>query len=153
MSKISDVYDALQTAVATLLPTYIRLPNPYDPDFNPNLSMEKGFGIGLSPAVNSERLLGCQVSIERVFNVILVNQIHSFDNDAEKLGDLEKSIMEDQYKLVEALEKDATINSERNTVKYQSDGGIEFLVPKEENIRSRYFLVESSFVAEYFQPI
>ena len=152
MSNISDIYDGFHTSISALLTNYTRLPNPYDPNLNFNLSIEKGYGVGFSGAVNTERNLSCRLSVSRTFNIVLINQINAFDSNAVGLGVIEKSLFEDQFIIIKNLEKDTTINETLNTVKYTGDGGIEF-IQQADNASARYYLLESTFEAEYFENL
>lgn len=149
MSKVSDIYDAYISFTEAALSSYIRIPNPYDPEQNATLILNKGYGIGIGPADNTERLAKPKVSIARQFFVILVNQITATRQASSDRGTLEKALMEDAFTLISALEADDSLGGVAKITKFISDTGIDFL----NNEREKYFSTELTFSTEYFETI
>ena len=50
MSKISTIYDALESLIETTLTTYTKITNAYDPENNNELQFEKAYGIAFDSA-------------------------------------------------------------------------------------------------------
>lgn len=149
MSQISSIYDAWETVIEANLTAYTKIRDPYEPDANPEVLLRKGYGIAIGDGLNSERLLSCKLSVERTFNIILVNTITATPNNKAAMATLEKNLMEDQFTLINAVEKDAGLNGTVRNVAYQADSGIDFL----EGDSSRHLLLETQFVVEYFEDL
>jgi len=148
-TKISTIFDALDSLISGQLTDYARIPNAYDMASNANLFVLKGYAIGISSALNSERQLGCNLSIKRTFNVLLTQQITANSTDFDGFNLVAKTLFEDQYKIIKAIEKDATINSGQVVSRYVGDGGLEFMVAGQ----AKYFMVEMQFDCEYFENL
>lgn len=147
MSEISTLYDAWISKIETSLSSYTRIPDPYDPEANSTLLLTKGYGLGMGPATNVERFAAPKMSIRREFFVVLTNRITATESDSSGRGSLEKSLMEDHYTLVKAIEGEPTLNGAAQVSRYVSDGGIEFLSGQ----RAKHFLLEIVFESEYFE--
>jgi len=151
LTKISTIYDGWITLIDAELSGYTRIANPYDPEQNANLILEKGYGVGFGPGSNTGRFVGKLASIERDFNIVLVNKILALDGDQDNRAAIEKSLFEDQFKLTKALEINPTLAEASIKTFYISDGGIEFL--KTENTKSKYYLLESVYSSEYLEDL
>jgi hypothetical protein len=149
MSKVSTIYDALVSYVETTLTAYKRMPNPYISAENAGLILAKGFGIGIGPGINTNRLLGCKMSMQRDFSIILVNQVTTTDHNVDARETLEKSIFEDQFSLIQGLEGNTTLGVEAIKCLFVSDNGLNYL----ESDRNKFFLLESNFTTEYLETI
>jgi hypothetical protein len=149
MSSISTIVDQLNTTISGVLTTYSKVPNAYEIGNNAELFLIKGYAIGIDSASNTNRQLGCQLSIARDLTVILVNQVTSNNTDFDAMQNVVKSLMEDQYTIIKAIEKDSSLNSSAVSIKYASDAGIEFGASS----TSKYFLLESIFTCEYFEDL
>ena len=149
MTKISDIYDALDTAVSTALgSTYTRLPNPYSADENSELYLKRGYGIAFGAGANDRDSMGGIGSYIREFVVVLVNQVTTTDHNVDAREVLEKSFMEDHYKVWKALELDADLGGSSLTTQV-SDSGIEFA----EGDRKKYFLSEFNVEVKYHETL
>lgn len=149
MTQISTIYDAIDTLIQTQLTTYTRIPNPYDPPENASLLLRRGYGIGVADGANTERQVGCSLSIARIFQILLINQITTTDHNMSARETIEKNLMEDQYKIVKAFEQNPSLSASTMKVKYISDTGLEFL----ETDDQKYFIVTTAFEAEYLETI
>lgn len=149
MSKITDIYDAWVTLVTAELPDYRRLPNPYEASANANVILNKGYGIVAGAGSNTERKLGCKLSIARDFGIILTKQIAKTDHDTSGRANQEKALFEDQYTLIKALEMDPELSGTAAKAFFVGDGGLEIL----ELETGRYFVLASQFNVEYFETL
>lgn len=148
-TKITDVYDQIASVISTALSAYTRLPNPYILDENSELFMSKGFAVGVGPGQNTERHVGCFTSIRRSFQFALMNKVVTTETNLTSLAAQEKALMEDQFLVIKALEKDPNLNASASSCKYASDSGIEFI----EGERGKYFLVTTELTVEYFEQL
>lgn len=149
MSKISTIYDNLVTAVGGALTDYDQISNPYSPDENCELFMQKGFGIAFGPGANSERQVGCKLSVKRTFDVILLNLCGTTDNNLADVENFQKTMHEDQLLIIKAIEKDPDLDATVGMIKFVDDSGLEFL----ETINNKFFLLQSTFMVEYFENL
>jgi hypothetical protein len=149
MSKITSIFDQLKTVISTELPTYKQIPNPYELEAASNVMLAKGYGLAFGAGSNTERQLSCQLSIEREFGVLLTRQMSYTEHDAANRNSLEKTIFEDQYKLIKAIEKNSSLAQLVAKVAYASDSGIEFLGLES----GRYLTLFSAFTCEYFENL
>lgn len=147
MSQISDIHAAWITKIEATLTSYVRIPDPYDPEKNNALILNKGYGLGMGPASNTNRLANPKMSIAREFFVVLTNKITTTESNASARGTIEKGLMEDHFTLVKAIEADPTLGGVCTISRYISDGGLEFV----SGTRAKHFLVEIVFESEYFE--
>lgn len=149
MSKVSDIYNALNTLVSTTLTSYKKLPNPYVASENANVILNKGYGIAIGAGTNTERLLGCKLSIARDFGVVLTKQIAKTDHDVAGRATQEKAIFEDQYLIIKALEENPSLSGTAAKAYFVGDGGLEVLDLE----TGRYFVLATQFNVEYLETL
>jgi hypothetical protein len=149
LTQISDIQDAIVALIAAELPSYFGIPNPYEVDANANLFLQKGYGVGFGPAVNSNRKICGKVSIERSFTIILTNQLTAAITDFAGVSAVSKQLFEDQFKLIKAIENDVNLSGAAAKALYTGDGGLEFVIAGE----AKYFLIESQWDVEYFESL
>lgn len=150
MSKISTIREDLETIIDGLLTGYQKIPNPYELEKISNVILRKGYGIAFGPGANTNRQLGCQLSVDREFAIILTREVAATEHNAEARETVEKSIFEDQYLIIKAIEKDADLlGSSAANARYVSDNGLEYVGLE----NSRYFVLVSNFSTEYFENL
>ena len=147
MTQVSNIYDAYVSMIASQLPTYKRITNPYEPTQNAGLLLQKGYGIGIGPAENTERIITCKVSIVRTFEILLINQINTTENNISAKATIEKTIMEDLFKLIKQVDKDPSLQQTSIKSSYVSDNGLEYL----EAEKAKFYLVRATFDSEYLE--
>lgn len=150
MSKIADAYNAMITRVSTLLPSHVRLPNVYRVPQNPDPYLSQGYGIQLGSAQNTNRNLGCKLSVERQMVVVISRKFYAREYDPEEKATTEKQLFEDQFLVIKDMEKDPTLNNTVMMTKYLSDTGIQFV--DAEN-KEQYMFIESTFSVEYLEDL
>lgn len=146
-TSISTIYDALVSLLSSKLTGYIQLPNPYAPEENNELYLNKGFGVAFADGENTQRFVGCKLSVARTFNIILVNRIVTTDHNTTVRGSLEKSIMEDEFTIINELEKNPTLQGSAFKSLFVSDNGIEYL----EGERMKYLFLVFNINIEYLE--
>jgi hypothetical protein len=126
-AKVLTIYDAIVTQVNTSLPNHSRMPNPYQVDSNSYLNLVNGFGLAVGPGVDTNRYVGCLVTWQRTFTIILVRKITTTEHNIGSKVVIEKALLEDH----DTLRKDFYLNSTLggNAIKstVSSDGGIAFI--------------------------
>lgn len=153
MSKISQIHDQLVSIVAGLLPTYKKLPNPYFIQDNNELFLTKGFGIGVGAGNRTDRMLSCQFSWQRQFNIVLTHLVSTTDSNTTQRESIVKSMLEDHTLVIEAIEKNVQLNGSTTGLCIRaealSDSGIQFL----EGATGRYFMIEIDVITEYLKDL
>lgn len=150
MSKISDAHAALIARLATLFPSaqgWKRLPNPYKPDENTDLFLRQGYGIALGSGANTNRLINCQISLERNLNITIARKYEGLENDDLKKAATELQLFEDQFALIKDLETDVTVNGEAMYCRYVGDSGIEYV----KGTTDKFLMVRTEIALEYLE--
>jgi len=151
MSLISTGFDALVARVETVLDAttngYTRLPNPYNVEDNTELKLRKGYGVALLAATNTNRQVNCKFSVNRTMEVVLTRLYTGYEENAVDKASEEKLLLEDQYKIINDLEQDVTINGQTMYTRWESDGGIEYVAGE----TGRFLMLKTQFSLEYLE--
>lgn len=148
MTAVSNIYDALENLIDTALPDYTRLPDPYNTDDNPELYLRKGYGIAFGDDNNTERKIGCQkVSINQDFVIPLVNLVTATNTNSTIHASVEKSLIEDKFKIIKALETDSDLSGVTMQAKYIGSSALTYL----EGDRDKYIITELFISTEYLE--
>lgn len=148
-TQITAIRDQIKTLVETALPSYRQIANPYEIEKSPNVILRLGYGIAFGPGTNTNRELGCQLSVDREFAVVLTREVTALENNPDGREDVEKALFEDHYSLIKAIEKDPDLGETAARARYVSDSGLEYVALD----NSRYFVLVSSFACEYFESL
>lgn len=159
MSAISQAYDAISTLLTTTLPAasgWYELINPYVPEENDDLTYEKAWGLAFGVGNNTKRVIGCEMSIQRVFTVTLCRKTFAgtLNRKPEQLTarkTAEKALFEDLKLVVNELEKNVTVNNSVPIIKtvYLADSGLEFIRNDSHNL----LMIRAEFQTEYFESL
>lgn len=149
MTKISTLHDAIISKITTNLSSYTKFANAYILERNPKTLLKKGFGVSIGPGVRTDRIIGCQVSWERLFQIVLVNQIHTTENNATVKETAMKAILEDHYTLLTKFEIDGGLSGNAIDGIVSSDGGVDYL----EIDDTPYFVMQIDLSLEYFEDL
>lgn len=144
MSNISDIYDSLVTRLQAVFPNHTRLPHSAFLENNPSFFLRQGYGVHFGPAVNPERLVGCQYSIDRSFLVSLTREDVATNLDPVVTATAQKNLMEDLKLIIDDLHQNTTFK-----FRYVSDGGI---IPVFDD-KKKFLFIENVFNVEYFETI
>jgi len=151
VSIISTAFDSMMTRIETVLDAsnqaYTRLPNPYLVEDNTELKLKKGYGLALLAATNTNRQVNCKFSVSRTVEVILTRLYTGAEENASTKSDLEKLLLEDQYKIINNFEQDLTINGTTMYTRWETDSGIEFV----NGGTSRFYMLRTQFSLEYLE--
>lgn len=148
--KIEDIYDAIVTEIETQLTTYRRMPNPYFVEENTYLQLQKGYGVRIDSGRDTERYVGCLVTWERLFTIILVNQITTTQNNIGARELIEKGILVDHDTLIRAFYANNTLTGQGIKAWISDDSGI---IPVSiGSNQAKFFQMELSLNVEYQEP-
>lgn len=148
-SQILTVYDGIVDLIEATLSTYKRLANPYSVDSNTYIRMEEAFGLAISGGTNTERFVGCLVTWERTFIIVLVRKITTTQNNIGSREVLEKQILDDAEKLFKAFELNSTLSGTAIKAIVSGDGGVAFV----DADLQKFFQLELTLDVEYLQGI
>jgi len=147
-TKISDIYDALESIVSAALGSeYKRLSNPYDLSDNAEPILRRGYGIIVADGDNTQRFICGKRSYNRRFNVAIINQITTTDHNISAKKTIDKGLLEDSAKVFIALEADITLSETCAKAVQISDGGFEYA----EGDRNKYLAILINVECEYIE--
>lgn len=145
MASISTIYDAIASQIATSLSSHVRLPNPYQVDSNTYIHLNKAYGIGIGSGRDTERYLGCKVTWEQNYTIVLVRKIISLPNNTDQHVVIEKAIISDWDILRKAFYNNSTLGGIAYKSTILSHSGINFL---DANLH-KFLALEMDLVVEY----
>lgn len=147
MSKAVDIRTAINSLIATVLPDYVKLSDSYETTDNINMILSKGYSVGFGPAERTSDEF-CQgfIKIRRSYQIILTN-VYTPNLDADYREDLENSLIDDEFKIIAALERDPTLTGENIRSFFSTDNGVEYLIDD----RKQFIIVVISASAEYYE--
>ena len=148
-TEVTTLYDTLVTRVAALLTSHTRLSNPYDLAGNNDQILEKGWGIAVRAGTNTNRQLGCKLSVSRDFEISITRKFFAREFDATKKATTEKDLLEDMQLLIDDLEENATLSESAYLVKYVGDSGI----TQVRDGQDAFLAIIISLTVEYFRTI
>jgi hypothetical protein len=145
MSKVTDIRSQLNTLIDTILPDYVKLSDSYETPDNANVILEKGFSIGYGPSENTTDEW-CQGTIRqrRQFQIILTN-IYTPSLDPEYRETLENSLLDDEFALIGAIERDVTLGGEAISSRFSFDNGLEYLIDD----RKQFIIIVITVTIDY----
>lgn len=151
MTQISDIIDQWSTLIEGQISGITEIPNPYEPQKNPDLYLQNGYGVGFGPAENTNRSVGGHASIERDFDIMLFRQIAATENDTDGVKTVAKAMLEDQLKIIKVVEKDPSLAKTCVKCVFATSDPVEYLIDNETG--RRYFSLIASFRCEYFEAL
>lgn len=145
MGTISTIYDAINSVLASKLTGHTQLPNPYEVTTNTYLHLNNGYGIGVGPGQDTERYVGCLVTWEQVYSVILVRRIVTTQNNTTTREAIEKNLLEDWDILRKAFYLNNTLSGNVIKTTVTSHSGINFI----DGDKLKFLGLEMQLVVEY----
>jgi hypothetical protein len=134
MSAVSDLYDGLVTILSTTFstPTYKKLVNPYVPELNDALALSRGYGFFIGPKSVFPKL-GRHEGFNAEIQVIQTIVQRGTDRDVTIRETAEKTLLEDQYTLLDYFRLNTAPIAKVWDISYESDGGLEFVFTDKQN--------------------
>lgn len=145
MTKISTIYDAITDKLEAQLPNHTRLPNPYQVDANTYLHLNNGYGVGIGPGLDTQRYVGCLITWEQTYSVVLVRRVVTTQNNTAQREVIEKGIVDDWDVLRKAFYNDNSLSGNAIKTTVLSHGGINFI----DGDRLKFLALEMELVVEY----
>ncbi len=147
MTKIETIREEIITLIAANLPDYTRIPNPYDPTDNTYLLLRKAYGVAIGPGRDTRRFIDCHVTWERIFTIILVNQIMTTDNNVDLRSAHEIELLNYHDVLRKKIWLNSTLNQNAIQATITDDQGISFL----DAGTQKFFGLEMTLLVEYLE--
>lgn len=96
MSKVTTVYDALVSNLATQFPTLTRIPYPYSLQDNNARFLQNGYGLKMGSAA-FELHEFCNFMVGREVSVVFTKEVFRTDSDEVIVDDIVKALLENVY--------------------------------------------------------
>ena len=145
MSKVADIRTQLNTLIDTNLPGYVKLSDSYETPDNAGMILEKGYSIGFGPSENtSDEWCPGTIRQRRQFQIILTN-VYTPNLDPEFREDLENSLLDDEFTLIAAIERDVTLSGEAISSRFSFDNGLEYLIDD----RKQFIIIVATITIDY----
>lgn len=145
-NKILQIYDEVVDLLeATLGTQYKRLPNPYAVDQNTYLHLNNGYGLAVGPGVDTQRYVGCLITWERVYSIILVRRMVTTQNNIGSRELIEKDLLDDLDSLRKAIYLNSTLGGLAIKSTVLDDQGVAFI----DADRLKFISLEASLFVEY----
>lgn len=151
MSVVTDVYDTIHARLPTLFPSHLRLSNPYAPEENPESVIKQAYGLKVGAATNTNRNVGCKISISREYSVVFTRKYYANELDASAKASTEKLLLEDARLVENDVEQNVFLIGVANNpnIKFISDTGIEFVFAE----NKPFYKIEVLLLVEYFETL
>lgn len=149
MSGISDFYDQLFVILESLFPNKNELVDPENIEENDYFTLKDGYGVLVSSADNTNRVLDCQYSVNRSFIITITKAIESKENNTSERRRVTKLLLEEHCQLVSVFMKNETLGETVTKYNWVSDGGVENIIRDKTNIVMIQLLVESEYIENF----
>jgi hypothetical protein len=149
MTQISNIIDRFSTLIEGQVSGVTQIPNPYEPEGNSDLWLNNGYGVGYGSADVDRREVGCKIYLRREIIVMLLRRVEANENDASGVEAIAKNVMEDELKIIKAVENDNTLNGNAIDASYIDTTPLEYLVGD----RGRYFILNIGFSVLYAEDL
>lgn len=124
VTTASDIKEAIIDIVEASLPLYTKIPDPYNIDTNSFLNLYKGYGVAVGPGFNTERYVGCLVTWARTYNIIIVQQITTTQNEIDIRESIDSEFLDDNDLLWKAFYLNSGLDGLAIKSTVLADGGI-----------------------------
>ncbi len=147
----SDGYLRLIEVVRETFPANERheLKNPYILDDNPETILATAWGVAALPSTNLERTASCIYTLARDVEIVLTNVVYGTEMDVAKRQAVEAKLIDDQIRLIKAIDQDTALNDLLAKNKFIGDNGIEFVFTEKNN----YLAIVSTWNIERHEKV
>lgn len=151
MTKISTIYDAVRTALASKLTGKTEIPNPYSLSDNPIQFLKNGYGVVIGDGSPASFQVYCLDAEARTFTVILTREVYRLEVDNTNLIAESKNLLEDIRTVKDDfLAHDQIASTDKiQKIDYTGGSGINFVSAGKHNL----IYADISFSIEYTETI
>lgn len=151
MSSISTVYSDLHTRIQAVLTSHVRIPDPRNLEKNSTQFLRKGYAIAVADGFNTERELGCRLSVRRTWFLKITRYFIGRKIDEQIRQDVDLELLEDLQLVIDSFEKNpALVTGSHGSVKYVSDTGINSVFNEEQE---NFIEITATLETEYFKSL
>jgi len=145
MSDLSTAYDEIRAQIASTLPNYTELNNPYVIEDEADLMFYEGWTVGIADAANTNRTICNKITFGRDFIITMTKRYYAPSRDIAARTVAEKELFDDQITLL----KDLVVFTSDAVVKiaYTNDSGVNFLAGD----RFGILQLDTTITLEYFE--
>lgn len=149
--SITDAYLRFIEVVRETFPANERheLTNPYILEDNAEPIAAAGWGVTALSNTNLQRTASCIYTLGRDVEVVLTNLVVGTDRQMAQRQAVEAKLMEDQIRLIQAIDADGQLHDLLAKNDFIGDNGIEFVFTEKNN----YVALVSTWNIEYHQKI
>lgn len=150
MSNISTIYNEFMTRTAALLTAndgWRRIPNPIKLDENNELILQQGYGFRLVDAPNTNRTVGCKVSLDQNIVLVITRKVFRTEENPTAINATELLLAEDRYSMLNYFEQTPNLNSTAANFRFIGASPTDFVFGDKDNFLS----MELNFAVEYFE--
>lgn len=144
MSTIDSIISAIQSKIATALPAYAKLSNPYNTADNDEVFLRQGYGVTIG-ASSKNRVTTSVIGMQRKFGIVLTAEVFSTKNDDSTKENAHLALANDQLSVIKAIELDFSLGGAVLKAEYESDEGIQFVNNKNEKFLELKTIVSVSY--------
>jgi hypothetical protein len=148
-STISLIHDELNTMLNVLFPTRSQLTDGFLIENNAEIELDYAYGLHFGTAFNTNRLIGCQFSIQRQVIITITKATRAGQRAIGLVKTAEKDLLEDHLKLIKDFAKNENLNDLAVKRSYVSDNGIDRIFGQQKN----FLMIQSTFDIEYFENL
>lgn len=151
-TKITTVYDAFRSTLATLFPNKKDIPNPYSIEDNDQHVIADAYGLKVSNIVTADIDILKESTVSYVFTVVLARELVRVDSDTDILPTQTKALLEDEV----IIRKDFLNADQLNVatsvarIDYVTASGVQFF--KKGN-KHNFISLEIDFNVDIFETI
>lgn len=151
MSKITQVYDAFVARVVAVLPSHLRLSDPYLFLKNTDAEKRQGYGVRVGPGEHTGNNVSCDIILRQEIVLVLTRIMYAHETESTVKADVEKLLLEDLFLVISDVESNPSLQIPNIVLSsaYQSHGGIEFLG----NDRDGILKIEAIFRLRYREDL
>lgn len=149
MSIYSTLYDNMITRIEAVLPTHQRLHNSYALEQNNAQFLKLGYGLAINEGINSNRNVGCRLSIKQTLNVSITRKLYAREFDAVSKATTDKDLLEDALLIIKDFEINTTLNNSSSVIKFIQHSGINNIFVEKDN----YLSIQLNFELELFDTL
>ncbi len=154
MSRVTDVYDLIESAITTVLPNATQLNNPYFPEEDAVLSYDSGFGITFDSGSGDDETVGSGSSVvSRSFTIVQTRRKFATARDKAASVTTSKELMDDFTLIKNKIAGDKSLGDSTIVKRafYVGDSGIEFLTLDKK--RNSIFVIRTQIQVEYHESV
>lgn len=154
MSKVSLIYDALEAKITTLFTGAAakkKVPNVLALESCTGLTLVNSYGIAFGPSVNTNRVVGCEMSEDRSYAIRFTRLLSTTINNSESIEQVHKQMVEDMFLLKKSVETDPSLGNIAANARWIADGGVEQLTTTDQS--GSFLVISAEFAAEYFENL